>query len=124
MGDQRAKPAREALGFTLVELMMVVAIIGILAAIALPAFSKYVKKSRTAEATLVLGKMWMGAVAYYEADHADSATIVVPKQFPGDSSSSGMVCSWPPPTCSTRTRCPVSNFSILTTDNYPWVRTN
>ena len=35
-------------GFTLVELMIVVVIMGLLAAVALPSFSRYVRRSRTA----------------------------------------------------------------------------
>lgn len=42
------------LGFTLIELMVVVAIVGILAAVAYPAYSEYVKSTRRAEVSTLL----------------------------------------------------------------------
>ena len=45
-------------GFTLIELMIVVAIIGILAAIAIPQYIKYVKRSRTSEALSHVKKLY------------------------------------------------------------------
>ncbi len=70
-------------GFTLIELMIVVAIIGILAAIAIPAFIKYVKQSKTSEASLNLKQVGDGAQAYYQADQYTSAGLPVStNQYP------------------------------------------
>jgi len=55
-------------GFTLIELMIVVAIIGILAAIAIPNFLRFQAKSKQSEAKTNLGAMGTTAEAY-RAEH-------------------------------------------------------
>jgi type IV pilus assembly protein PilE len=108
------RTGRVAAGFTLVELMIVVAIIGILSAVAIPSMSRYVKKSRTSEAPLHLAKMWSGALAYYESDHADAGTTLLPKSFPRPAANAhectGMPCASPAFCCGAYPsgRCPAN----------------
>lgn len=52
-------------GFTLIELMIVVAIIGILAAIAIPNFMNYQCKAKQAEAKSSLGSIRVAQEAYF-----------------------------------------------------------
>ncbi len=68
-------------GFTLIELMIVVAIIGILSSIATPAFLKYVRRSRTVEAMNNIRKIYDGEIAYFDVDHVSRTGIRASAQF-------------------------------------------
>ncbi|MBM4370073.1 MAG: prepilin-type N-terminal cleavage/methylation domain-containing protein [Deltaproteobacteria bacterium] len=72
-------------GFTLIELMIVVAILAILSVVAVPAFIKYMRKAKTAEAVDMLDKIYKGAVDYFTTPRvlADSAgQTFAPCEFP------------------------------------------
>lgn len=60
-----SKPA----GFTLIELMIVVAVIGILGAIALPAYGNYVMRARLTEAFTGLASVQTSAEEYWSNKH-------------------------------------------------------
>lgn len=60
----RIATAKEA-GFTIIEMMITVAIVGVLAAIALPMYFSYIQRSRIIEATTALGDLRSQMEKYY-----------------------------------------------------------
>lgn len=67
-------------GFTLIELMIVVAIIGILASVALPAYQVYVQRSEVVEALSMAGTIRENVTNYY----------VEQLEFPTDNQTAGV----------------------------------
>jgi prepilin-type N-terminal cleavage/methylation domain-containing protein len=62
--SHRRRAVLRRAGFTLIELMIVVTITGILAAVATPVFTSYVQKSRTSEAVQFLGVIKLRQESY------------------------------------------------------------
>ncbi len=71
------KKLKKARGFTLVELMIVVVIIGILASLAIYGVNKYIASSKSAEARLGVGAISKGAVAAYEGETMAGALLSI-----------------------------------------------
>ena len=61
---------RQAKGFTLLELLMVVIIVGVLASLALPQYSGFIEKARAAEATATIGAI-KNAEALYKLESSN-----------------------------------------------------
>ncbi len=82
----KAKSKLGDYGFTLVELMAVVAIIGILSMVAVPNFQKYQVKARKSEAKTQLSSLFMAEAGFY-ADYDNYAACLALMGFnPGPAS--------------------------------------
>ena len=82
--SRRTVPADR--GFTLIELMIVVAIVGVLAAVAIPQYQRYAEKARLSEMALRLGK-WADEFhiwAQINGRYPNDSHIILPPEAAGE----------------------------------------
>jgi type IV pilus assembly protein PilE len=70
-------------GFTMIELMIVVVIVGVLAAIAIPIYGKYIKNSRVTEATGRMGEIVTASKAWAQENQDDATGNPIWPSGPG-----------------------------------------
>lgn len=84
-------------GFTLIEMMIVVAVIAILAAIALPNYTEYIQRSRIADATSTLADMRVRQEQYFQDNRRYDAggncgAFAAPRALPANTDHFAFVC--------------------------------
>jgi type IV pilus assembly protein PilE len=89
------RPSGPMRGFTLIELMITVAIVGILSAIAFPAYTQYVKRGKIADALGEMSTLRVKFEQYYQDKRnygttASSCGVPLPTNKPGFA----YTCSW------------------------------
>ncbi|MBW2462814.1 MAG: prepilin-type N-terminal cleavage/methylation domain-containing protein [Deltaproteobacteria bacterium] len=119
------RPRPASAGFTLIELMIVVAIIGVLSAVAIPSFQTYIYKSKVIEATTFLGEIKQRQESYraeFGQYCAVSGTTSITAYSPTSVPSDGIAVAWPASAAwSTLGASPDGNvrFQYATVAGYP-----
>ncbi|MBI5513093.1 MAG: prepilin-type N-terminal cleavage/methylation domain-containing protein [Deltaproteobacteria bacterium] len=67
------RPSRRGQGFTLLELMILVVVLALLAAVALPAYSRLTKRGKTSEALGNIQRIYTGQLVYYERSTSEGS---------------------------------------------------
>ena len=81
MNRFRRKPNQK--GFTMIELMVVVIVVGVLAAIAIPLYGKYINNARLTEATGRIGEIVTAAKAWAQENQDASGNPLWPSAAGG-----------------------------------------
>ncbi len=100
-------------GFTLIELMIVVVIIGILTSVAVPAYQDYVIRSRLTEATSNLSDARIKMEQFFQDNlrYGDAGGTVCPAAIPASSAYFTYGCSTPTTTTYTITATGIDSVS-------------
>ncbi len=72
---------RRVKGFTLVELMIVVVVLGVLSSVAVQSYRRFILQSKTSEASINLKQIVNGEIIYYSETHIDNNGKLLPRQF-------------------------------------------
>lgn len=110
-----APAIKKSAGFSLMELMIVVAIIGIIAAIALPGYADYVRRGKATEATSALAEQKIRMERYFQDNrtYLDTGGLVAPCSPPAGSMKFFTVtCTLQTATAFTLTATPNANVDM------------